>query len=77
MEEKVNKSLEGIKLEESKNIIEKLWDYMEKEIENSIRDIELFSAYQENPSINTSSSNGKLCCQAAGGSRDKLNQQQQ
>ena len=71
--QKVNESLEGIKLEESKKVIEKLRDYMEKEIENSIRDCELFSAYQENPLINISSSNGKLCCQAAGGSRDKLN----
>ena len=50
---------------------------MEKEIENSIRDCELFSAYQENPSINMSSFNIKLPCQAASGGRDKQNQQQQ
>ena len=73
---KVNESLEGIKLEESKRVIEKLRDFMEKEIENSIRDCELFAAYQENPSINTSSFHAKPRCQAAGGGRDKQNQQQ-
>ena len=36
--QKVNKSLEDIKLEESKKVIEKLRDYMEKEIENSIKE---------------------------------------
>ena len=74
---KVNESLEGIKLEEGKKVIEKLRDFMEKEIENSIRDCELFSAYQENPSINTSRLNVKPRCQAAGGGREKQNQQQQ
>ena len=38
-----------------------------KEIENSIRDCNLLSAYQENPSINTSSYNIKPHCQTTGG----------
>ena len=50
---------------------------LEKEVGNSIRDCELYSAYQENPSINMFNSNTKCRSQAAGGSKDKLNQQQQ
>ena len=50
---------------------------MEKEIVNSIRDCELFTAYQENPAINISSYNVKSCCQAANGGRNKHGKQQQ
>ena len=70
----INKSLKGIKLEEGERVIKKLRDFMEQEIEDSIRDCELFSAYQNNPSINTANS-AKSRCQTAGGNRPKQQQQ--